>query len=145
MTVQHKAFIRHCGGTLNEVEIQRNEKKIAKNGGKQNYATATLDETRELFEEGYEISDIATERGLTPATIINHLGRLHKEQGLDISVAHPGEEVVEQVRKIYKRLTKRQNSDHFNDDGSIKLRPIVELTSPRIGYDQVRLALLFVE
>lgn len=145
LTVQHKAFIRHCGGTLNEVEIQRNEKKITKNGGKQNYATATLDETRELFEEGYEISDIATERGLTPATIINHLGRLHKEQGLDISVAHPGEEVVEQVRKIYKRLTKRQNSDHFNDDGSIKLRPIVELTSPRMGYDQVRLALLFVE
>ena len=30
LTVQHKAFIRHCGGTLNEVEIQRNEKKIAK-------------------------------------------------------------------------------------------------------------------
>ena len=145
LTPQHKAFIRHCGGTLNEVEIQRNEKKIAKSAGKQNYATATLDETRELFEEGYEIGDIATERGLTPATIINHLGRLHKERGLDISVAHPGEEVVEQVRKIYKRLTKRQNSEHFNDDGSIKLRPIVELTSPKMGYDQVRLALLFVE
>jgi ATP-dependent exoDNAse (exonuclease V) alpha subunit len=145
LTPQHKAFIRHCGGTLNEVEIQRNEKKIAKSAGKQNYATATLDETRELFEEGYEIGDIATERGLTPATIINHLGRLHKEHGLDISVAHPGDEVVEQVRKIYKRLTKRQNSEHFNDDGSIKLRPIVELTSPKMGYDQVRLALLFVE
>lgn len=145
LTKQHNAFIRHCGGTLNETEIQRNEKKLAKNGGKQNYAAATLDETRELFEEGYDIADIATERGLTPATIINHLGRLHKEQGLDISVAHPGEEVVEQVRKIYKRLTKRKDTDHFNDDGSIKLRPIVELTSPRMGYDQVRLALLFVE
>jgi ATP-dependent exoDNAse (exonuclease V) alpha subunit len=145
LTKQHNAFIRHCGGTLNETEIQRNEKKLAKNGGKQNYAAATLDETRELFEEGYDIADIATERGLTPATIINHLGRLHKEQGLDISVAHPGEEVIEQVRKIYKRLTKRQDTDHFNDDGSIKLRPIVELTSPRMGYDQVRLALLFVE
>jgi len=145
LTKQHNAFIRHCGGTLNETEIQRNEKKLAKNGGKQNYAAATLDETRELFEEGYDIQDIATERGLTPATIINHLGRLQKEHGLDISIAHPGEEVVEQVRKIYKRLTKRQNSDHFNDDGSIKLRPIVELTSPRMGYDQVRLALLFVE
>ena len=145
LTKQHNAFIRHCGGTLNEIEIQRNEKKLAKNGGKQNYAAATLDETRELFEEGYDIADIATERGLTPATIINHLGRLHKEQGLDISVAHPGEEVVEQVRKIYKRLTKRQDTDHFNDDGFIKLRPIVELTSPRMGYDQVRLALLFVE
>ncbi|WP_411687568.1 AAA family ATPase [Acinetobacter indicus] len=145
LTAQHKAFIRHCGGTLNEVEIERNERKIARSGGKQNYASATLDETRALFEEGYEIEDIAHERGLTPATIINHLARLHKEQGLDISVAHPGEEVVEQIRKIYKRLQKRQQSDHFNDDGTIKLRPIVELTSPRMGYDQVRLALLYVE
>ena len=33
----------------------------------------------------------------------------------------------------------------FNDDGAIKLRPIVDLTSPKMGYDQVRLALLFVE
>ena len=145
LTVQHKAFIRHCGGTLNEVEIERNEKKIARNAGKQNYASATLDETRELFESGYDIEDIAQERGLTPATIINHLGRLHKEQGLDISIAHPGDEVVEEVRKIYKRLQKRQSPDHFADDGAIKLRPIVEATNPRMGYDQVRLALLYIE
>ncbi|OTG95228.1 helicase [Acinetobacter sp. ANC 4654] len=142
---QHKAFIRHCGGTLNETEIQRNEKKIAKSSGKTNYATATLDETRALFEGGYEIQDIAVERGLTPATIINHLAKLHKEQGLDISVAHPGDEVVEQVRKIYKRLMKRQSAENFSEEGVIKLRPIVEATNPRMGYDQVRLALLFVE
>ncbi|WP_180169100.1 AAA family ATPase [Acinetobacter sp. YH12021] len=144
LTPQHNAFIRHCGGTLNETEILRNEKKIAK-GGKTNYATATLDETRALFEEGYDIQDIAVERGLTPATIINHLARLQKEQNLDISVAHPGEEVVEEVRKIYKRLMKRQNAEHFSDDDAIKLRPIVEATSPRMGYDQVRLALLFIQ
>ncbi|MBK0062098.1 MULTISPECIES: AAA family ATPase [unclassified Acinetobacter] len=141
---QHKAFIRHCGGTLNETEIIRNEKKLAK-GEKQNYGSATLDETRLLFEEGYEIQDIAVERGLTPATIINHLARLNKEQGLDISVAHPGDEVVEQIRKLFKRVQKSKRPEHFNDDGSIKLKPIVELTSPRMGYDQVRLALLFIE
>lgn len=145
LTVQHNAFIRHCGGTLNATEIDRNEKKIAKNSGKGNYASATLDETRELFESGYEIQDIAVERGLTPATIINHLARLHREQSLDISVANPGEDVVEEIRKIYKKLMKRQSPEHFGDDGAIKLRPIVEATSPRMGYDQVRLALLFIE
>lgn len=145
LTPQHNAFIRHCGGTLNATEIERNEKKLARNNGKANYASATLDETRELFESGYEIQDIAIERGLTPATIINHLARLHKEQGLDISVANPGEEVVEKIRTIYKKLMKRQDPSHFNDDGAIKLRPIVELTNPKMGYDQVRLALLFVE
>ena len=145
LTQQHNAFIRHCGGTLNATEIERNEKKIARNAGKTNYASATLDETRELFENGYEIQDIAVERGLTPATIINHLARLHREQNLDISVANPGEEVVEQIRNIYKKLKKRQDPSHFSDDGAIKLRPIVELTNPKMGYDQVRLALLFVE
>lgn len=145
LTVQHNAFIRHCGGTLNTTEIERNEKKIARNAGKSNFGSATLDETRELFENGYEIQDIAVERGLTPATIINHLARLHKEQGLDISIASPGEEVIEQIRKIYKKLKKRQDPSHFSEDGAIKLRPIVESTSPRMGYDQVRLALLFIE
>lgn len=145
LAAQHQAFIRHCGGTLNPSEIARNERKFAKNGDKNNYETSTLEETKELFENGYDISDIAQERGLTPATIINHLARLHKEQGLDISVAHPGDEVVEQVRKIYKRLKKGQRSENFNDDGSIKLRPIVEATQPKMGYDQVRLALLFIE
>ncbi|AWL28891.1 AAA family ATPase [Acinetobacter defluvii] len=145
LTVQHNAFIRHCGGTLNASEIQRNEKKLAKSAGKTNYATATLDETRELFENGYEIQDIAHERGLTPATIINHLSKLHREQGLDISVASPGEDVLEQVRKIYKKLQKRQDPNHFSEDGAIKLRPIVELSNPKMGYDQVRLALLFIE
>ena len=53
--------------------------------------------------------------------------------------------MVEQVRKIYKKLLKRQDPSHFSDDGVIKLRPIVDLTSPKMGYDQVRLALLFVE
>lgn len=144
LTVQHRAFIRHCGGTLNEVEINRNEKKL-KAKAKQSIATATLDETRALFEDGYDIADIALERGLTPATVINHLARLHREQNLDISAARPEDEVLEQVRSIYKRLQKRQRPEHLNEDGSLKLRPIVEATSPKMGYDQVRLALLFIE
>ncbi|VCY86533.1 hypothetical protein BANRA_00006 [Acinetobacter baumannii] len=84
LTAQHKAFIRHCGGTLNETEISRNEKTSERREAK--LRLMTLDETRALFEEGYEIEDIAHERGLTPATIINHLARLHKEQKLDISL-----------------------------------------------------------
>ena len=59
LAAQHQAFIRHCGGTLNPSEIARNERKFAKNGDKNNYATSTLEETKELFENGYDISDIA--------------------------------------------------------------------------------------
>lgn len=146
LTVQHNAFIRHCGGTLNEVEIAKNQRKLAGSGGasKKSYAAATLDETKALFESGYDIQDIAQERALTPSTVIGHLAKLQKE-GLDISVVHPGEDVVAQVRKLYKRIQKSKRPENFAEDGTVKLRPIVELTEPRMGYDQVRLALLFVE
>ncbi|SDB85191.1 AAA family ATPase [Acinetobacter boissieri] len=141
---QHKAFIRHCGGTLNEVEIKKNKNKITQHA-QSTLNLNTLEATRDLFENGYDIQDIAQERGLAPSTIIKHLEKLQKEHGLDISTASPGGDVVEQVRKIYKKLQKSKDSDHFSESGSIKLRPIVELTQPRMGYDQVRLALLFIE
>lgn len=145
LTERHKAFIRHCGGTLNNKDIEFYERQFIRKQKNAESNVGTLQETRILFEEGYEIQDIAHERGLTPATIMRHLETLHKKHGLDISVAHPGDEIVEQVRKIYKRLTKRHNPEHFGEDGKIKLRPIVDATSPRMGYDQVRLALLFIE
>lgn len=144
LAAQHKAFIRHCGGTLNEVEIQRNQTKLKTNSSKEMTAS-TLEVTKDLFENGYGIEDIAQERGLAPATIINHLAKLQKDFALDITVASPSDDVVEQVRKIYKRIQKAKKEENFNADGSVKLRPIVELTQPRMGYDQVRLALLFIQ
>ncbi|MBF7682107.1 AAA family ATPase [Acinetobacter sp. B5B] len=141
---QHKAFIRHCGGTLNDVEIKKNKNKIAQHA-QSSLNVNTLEITRDLFENGYDIQDIAQERGLAPSTIIKHLEKLHKEHALDISTASPGDDVLEQVRRIYKKLQKSNQTEHFTDDGSMKLRPIVELTQPRMGYDQVRLALLFIQ
>ncbi|MFU8926426.1 AAA family ATPase [Acinetobacter puyangensis] len=141
LSKQHDAFIRRCGGTLNLLEIERNEKKIGKKI-KESYSTNTLEETKALFEADYEIEDIAAERKLTKSTIINHLARLSREQNLNIERIKPDEEDLEPIRTAYKKLQKRNNAEDMNDDGSIKLRPLVEAT--RLSYEQVRLALLFI-
>lgn len=142
LSAQHLAFIKKCGGTTNIKEIKRNAQKLeqATTGIKQ----STLDETRELFEKGYDILDIADERNLSVSTIIGHLEKLHREQGLNVDAIKPDDATIEQVRKIYNRLQKRQDPEHFTEDGKIKLRPIVDLSSPKLSYADVRLALLFV-
>lgn len=144
LTTQHRAFIRHCGGITNEQEIEKNLKKLKQQTSSSSLKSDTYEKTQELFEQGLDIVEIADERNLSPATIINHLTRLHREHGLDIERIRPDEENIEQVRKIYKKLQKRNSPDDFNEDGQIKLKPIVDMTSPHLSYDEVRLALLFV-
>ncbi|KAA8734851.1 AAA family ATPase [Acinetobacter qingfengensis] len=141
LSKQHNAFIRRCGGTLNTVDIARNERKLQQQV-KAGYSQNTLEETKELFEKDYDIEDIATERQLTRSTIINHLGRLNKEQKLNIDRIKPEDDLLDTVRKAYKKLQKRQQADDFTEDGTIKLRPLVEMS--KLSYEQVRLALLFI-
>lgn len=144
LTSQHKAFIRHCGGISNEQEIEKNTQRLAQKKEKNSAKTSSYEITKQLFEQGLDIVEIADERNLSPATIINHLTVLHREQNLDVERIRPDEEVITQVTKIYKRLQKRNAPEDFSEDGQIKLKPIVDMTSPRLNYDEVRLALLFV-
>ncbi len=137
---QHDAFVRRCGGTLNSTEIQRQEVKLKK--GEQNSKASTLEETKVLFESGYDIEDIAVERSLTRSTIIGHLGRLTKEQSLDIARIRPDEDELAHLRKCYKKLQKQNHADDFSEDGTMKLRPLVELS--KLSYEKVRLGLLFI-
>lgn len=144
LTSHHLAFMRHCGGLTNQAEIDKNIKKLKQQPFVASVKTDTYLRTKELYEQGLDIVEIADERQLSPATIIGHLTRLHREQGLDVERIRPDDEIIEQVRKIYKKLQKRHDPDDFMEDGQIKLKSIVEMTAPYIGYDDVRLALLFV-
>ncbi|MFB2539375.1 AAA family ATPase [Acinetobacter sp. c3-l95] len=137
----HQAYIKHCGGITDSKEIQRQSKKL-EDKSQQSSMHNTLEETKALFLADYDIEDIAVERGLTRSTIITHLGKLMCEQALDISRVQPEDEDIERVRKAYKKLQKRGDEQDLNDDGTVKLRPLVEMTS--LSYEKVRLALLFV-
>lgn len=141
LSKQHDAFIRRCGGLLNPIEIEKNERKLNKQT-QSTYSGNTLEETKALFEADYDIEDIAAERQLAKSTVINHLARLAKEQNLNIDRLKPEEDELNDIRKAYKKLKKRDHKDDFTEDGSMKLRPLVEAT--KYSYEQVRIALLFI-
>src|SRR5690554_7540119 len=54
--------------------------------------TSTFDKTLALFEKGRTVKEIADERVLTERTVYNHLGRLVKDEKLEI------EEVLDQEK-----------------------------------------------
>lgn len=90
------------------------------------------DATREFFEKGYSIEQVAAERNLRPETILNHLEKLMKngaafspEQFLD----------VDRMDMIHQL---------FRDSGGTLLRPVVEASGDTVSYLEARLARLFL-
>ena len=48
------------------------------------------------------------------------------------------------MTKSYQQLLAENADENFNDDGTVKLRPIHESLNKTLGYDVIRLALVFV-
>lgn len=144
LKVLHQDFIKRSGGTVNEAEIARLQKRM----GQQKETTisqTTLEQTKALYEQGMDIDEIASQRELTKATIINHLARLSADDPkMDLSRIKPDEQMIKQVKRVHQKLKKQAAPEHFAEDGSIRLRALVEALDEPLGYNDVRLALMFI-
>ena len=140
----HNQFIIRSGGTIDPKEIVK-----YKQHGKKPHQLAkaklnsTLQDTREWFDLGLSIAEIAEKREMAENTILGHIARLAKEQNLDIERLRPEQDLLDQVRKAYKKIKKRGHDEDFNTDETVKLTPLVRETN--LNYADVRLALLFIE
>ncbi|XID75812.1 AAA family ATPase [Alkanindiges sp. WGS2144] len=144
--IQHDNFIRLCGGTLNPAEIARQQKKLQRKSGKEvKDSSDTLAQTRVLYEQGLDIAEIAVQRSLTQATVINHLEKLKQQSSeLDLERIKPDAVQIKAVAKAYRKIKKQALPEHFNDNGSIRLRALVDALNGEYSYNDIRLALLFV-
>lgn len=160
MTQAHEKFILKSGGTLNKSVIdayanlqkKRREQQQAKLDNKQKLgnqvsdkSASTLQATRLLLEESLSIAEISQARQLSQSTIMRHIGEL-KSQDPSLACDHlrPEDEVMTAVGNAYIAIKVANNPNDFNDDGSIKLRPIFEHLKQAIDYNTIRLALIFI-
>ena len=169
-TLVHDDFIKKCGGTINPKDIARFEKRLKQKAGA-SISASTLEQTRELYEKGLDIEEIALARSLTIATVINHLAKLYEqsktpktadtkataaknsdsktteqpaEHELDFERIKPQKEVLQAVSRAVKLIKKQNVPESFNEDGSIRLRSLVDALNGDMGYNDVRLALMFI-
>ena len=160
MTQAHEKFILKSGGTLSKSVIEayanlqqkRREQQQAQIDKKQKLGNqvsdksdSTLLATRILLEESLSIAEISQERQLSQSTIMRHIGEL-KSQDPSLMCDHlrPDDEVMTAVGNAYVAIKVANNPNDFNDDGSIKLRPIFDHLKQTIDYNTIRLALIFI-
>ncbi|WP_413500131.1 AAA family ATPase [Psychrobacter maritimus] len=160
MTQAHEKFILKSGGTLNKSVIdayanlqkKRREQQQAQIDKKQKLGNqvsdksdSTLLATRILLEESLSIAEISQARQLSQSTIMRHIGEL-KSQDPSLACDHlrPDDEVMTAVGNAYVAIKVANNPNDFNDDGSIKLRPIFDHLKQSIDYNTIRLALIFI-
>ncbi len=138
-----------CETWLNNLDPQTisdaQAKFLQKNASKHNHKTTTnepnsIDQTLALIKQNKTIAQIAKERGLATSTIIEHLGKLIKNQRLSteaISHLAPSDTVLTQVKSALASL------DYQNSD-DIKLRPIYDQLNASVDFQTLRLALIFI-
>ena len=160
MTQAHEKFILKSGGTLSKSVIEayanlqkkRREQQQAQIDKKQKLGNqvsdksdSTLLATRILLEESLSIAEISQARQLSQSTIMRHIAEL-KSQDPSLACDHlrPDDEVMTAVGNAYVAIKVANNPNDFNDDGSVKLRPIFEHLKQAIDYNTIRLALIFI-
>lgn len=160
MTQAHEKFILKSGGTLSKSVIEayanlqkkRREQQQAQIDKKQKLGNqvsdksdSTLLATRILLEESLSIAEISQARQLSQSTIMRHIAEL-KLQDPSLACDHlrPDDEVMTAVGNAYVAIKVANNPNDFNDDGSVKLRPIFEHLKQAVDYNTIRLALIFI-
>jgi uncharacterized protein YpbB len=106
---------------------------------------STLLATRLLLEESLSIADIAQTRELAQSTIMRHISDL-KRQDPSLACDHlrPDDNVMMAVGNAYVAIKVANNPNDFNDNGSVKIKPIYESLKQSIDYNTIRLALIFI-
>ena len=160
MTQAHEKFVLKSGGTLSKSVIdayanlqkKRREQQQSQLNKKQKLGNqvsdksdSTLLATRILLEESLSIAEISEARQLSQSTIMRHIGEL-KSQDPSLACDHlrPDDDVMTAVGNAYVAIKVANNPNDFNDDGSVKLRPIFDHLKQSIDYNTIRLALIFI-
>ena len=160
MSQSHEKFILKSGGTLSQSVIdaytnlqkKRRELQQAEQVKKQKLGNQVVDKsdstliiTRLLLEESLSIADIAQTRELAQSTIMRHISEL-KRQDPSLACDHlrPDDEIMTAVGNAYVAIRVANNPNDFNDDGSIKIKPVYENLKQSVDYNTIRLALIFI-
>ena len=140
------AYIESIGGITDKLQIQQEEKNLdSEKVFIPKDSTPTHIKTKNLIETSATISDLAKSRGFSIGTIINHLAILkEQEPNLDLEKFKPNKDYFELVKDAVIKLKAKNNKDDFSDNGQLRLKPIFEALDSKVGYDEIRVALLFL-
>ena len=135
-------YMTYLGGSITK-GIEQQTEAVRKNT--QPKITSYL-QSKPFFEQKMSIADIAKERDMTEMTIMKHLSDIMTDDPeFDITYLQPDSHIIESVEKVVKKIKKRNHGDDVTESGDIKLKSIFTELGEKITYDDIKLALLFLE
>jgi ATP-dependent exoDNAse (exonuclease V) alpha subunit len=126
----HAEFVKKCGGTTDEKEIEKNKNKVAETLKER---VPTHEITKMLIGKGFSLAEIAQKRGMAVGTIVSHLEKL-KMLGADVDFEKfkPQQDDFEKIKRVFKKT------------GVTKLSPVHKKLGGKYSYENLRLARLFL-
>ena len=95
---------------------------------------STFMETRQMWEQGLSVEEIASKRGVKKRRVVYHLRRLI-EAGLDIDL-RPGLPSAERVEEIRRAI---------EETGGASLSPVMKLLGDKYPYYEIKMVWLFLQ
>jgi hypothetical protein len=141
---------KHISSMGGVVEKEKIEEEVANiKAGKpshSSYVTPTHVKTKNLIEKSETLVKLAINRKLAKGTIIQHLSLIKEEEPeIDLSKYKPKAELFDEVEGVVLRLMTKKMPEHFTDDGKLRLKPVFEALDGQVGYDDLRLCMLYME
>lgn len=125
-----KAFIRKTDGLIDEKAIKKQKDKIKKK------KKPTTEITKELFEEGLNIVEMAEVRGLVSSTITSHLMQLKRQYPtMDFSSVKPEQIHINAVKKAVEELGEKGDSKS----------EIYKFLDRKYSYEEINICLIFID
>ncbi|MFT5878248.1 MAG: ATP-dependent exoDNAse (exonuclease V) alpha subunit [Dokdonia sp.] len=131
-----KEFVQWCEGLTNEKEIEQYAKKVKS----KTFKKSTYEQTKDLVDKGFNILEIAAERGLGASSIITHLIKLKTEYPkLDLDKFKPHKTDLIRIQAAHSKYLKTKPKDE-----PIKLGVIRNMLHNEYEYSDIKLAMLFI-
>ncbi|MEX1027973.1 MAG: helix-turn-helix domain-containing protein [Candidatus Paceibacterota bacterium] len=130
----HGNFLTAIGGTLGEIsdEELHGEKKVRR---ARSAAGETYEKTLGYLKEGWKISAVAKERGLSPSTVFSHVEKLVQNGRIDPSEVRY---LWEETERTHDELEDIQNA--FSELDTTKLTPVMRHFDNEYSFDELKLA-----
>ncbi len=141
-----ESHISQLGGIVSKEKIDE-EKQNIKEGKPSHsaYVTPTYIKTKNLIEKSDTLIKLATNRGLSKSTIVQHLARIKEENpDIDINKYKPKNGLFERVDDVVLKLKTKNIKENFSDDGRLRLKPVFEALDGEVSYDDLRVCMLFL-
>jgi len=142
-----ETHITSMGGVIAQEKIEEEAARIK--AGKPShsaYVTPTHIKTKNLMPKCNTLIQLATERGLSRDTIIQHLQRIHEEEPeTNLDKYKPEAERLKAVTQAVEKVKAQKDGTHFTEDGTLRLRPIYDALGGEVGYGELRLCLIFLD